>query len=67
MLLTPMLDCVKILTLTPNRDVYLDHTIRRLAKGYAAELNILDKDLKVLFTMIDGKVHQDKWSQLNRN
>jgi len=47
-------DAVKMLTLTPAR-VIGEKNIGAIAKGYYADINILDENLNVIYTMINGK------------
>jgi len=47
-------EAVKMLTLTPAK-VIGEKNIGAIAPGYYADINILDKDLNVIYTMINGK------------
>ena len=53
----PLVDAVKMLSLTPARTIGADD-IGRIAEGYKADINILDNELNVVYTMIDGKEYK---------
>ncbi|HHU50008.1 MAG TPA: N-acetylglucosamine-6-phosphate deacetylase [Clostridiales bacterium] len=52
----PIVDAVKMITLTPAREINEHHHIGRLAEGYDADINVFDDDINILFTMILGEV-----------
>lgn len=52
----PIADAVKMITLTPAREINEHHHIGRLAEGYDADINVFDDDINILFTMILGEV-----------
>ena len=50
----PSEDVITMLTETPARVIGVDHYKGRLKKGYDADINILDRDLKVKSTFVRG-------------
>jgi len=52
----PIADAVKMMSLTPAREINEHHHIGRLAEGYDADINVFDDDINILFTMILGEV-----------
>lgn len=50
----PSEDVITMLTETPARVIGVDHYKGRLEKGYDADINILDRDLKVKSTFVRG-------------
>jgi len=50
----PLVDAIKMLSLTPARTIGAD-SIGRISAGYDADINIVNSDLDVVYTMINGK------------
>lgn len=55
----PLTDAVKMVSLTPARQIHAAG-IGRLAEGYAADLNVFNDRIDILYTMIDGAVFCDR-------
>lgn len=56
----PIADAVKMITLTPAREINEHHHIGRLSKGYDADINVFDDNINILGTMILGKMYTNK-------
>jgi N-acetylglucosamine-6-phosphate deacetylase len=50
----PLTDALRMASLTPAAFLRLDHELGRIAPGYRASLVLLDDDLQVRRTWIDG-------------
>ena len=50
----PFVDVIKMMTLTPAKTIHAD-SIGRIAEGYDADINIIDENYDVVYTMINGK------------
>lgn len=55
----PLCDAVKMLTSTPARVIGLQGSKGRLVAGYDADINVFNEDIKMLTTMIMGKMHRN--------
>ncbi|HHW48696.1 MAG TPA: N-acetylglucosamine-6-phosphate deacetylase [Clostridiaceae bacterium] len=58
----PIVDAVKMITLTPARMINEQNHIGRLAEGYDADINVFDDNINILATMILGKMFFNKLS-----
>ncbi len=54
----PLTDAVKMLSLTPARTIGAKD-VGRIAAGYKADINILNSELDVVYTMIDGREYRN--------
>jgi N-acetylglucosamine-6-phosphate deacetylase len=52
----PLLDAVKMMTLTPAKIMKIDKKKGSISKGKDADLVIFDKNIRVLTTIIEGNV-----------
>ncbi|NLI72899.1 MAG: amidohydrolase family protein, partial [Bacteroidales bacterium] len=52
----PLLDAVKMITLTPAKIMKIDNKKGSIRRGKDADLVIFDKSIKVSHTIIGGKV-----------
>ncbi|NLI72370.1 MAG: amidohydrolase family protein, partial [Bacteroidales bacterium] len=52
----PLLDAVKMITLTPAKIMKIDNKKGSIRRGKDADLVIFDKNIKVLTTIIEGNV-----------
>ncbi len=52
----PLLDAVKMMTLTPAKIMKIDKKKGSICKGKDADLVIFDKNIRVLTTIIEGNV-----------
>ena len=52
----PLLDAVKMITLTPAKIMKIDNKKGSIRRGKDADLVIFDKNIKVSHTIIEGKV-----------
>lgn len=52
----PLLDAVKMASLTPARILKKDASIGSLTVGKQADLLIFDPDIQILLTIIDGRI-----------
>jgi N-acetylglucosamine-6-phosphate deacetylase len=52
----PLLDTIKMLTLTPAKIMKIDDKKGIIKAGYDADLVIFDENIKVLTTIIEGNV-----------
>lgn len=53
----PLVDAVKMTSLTPAREINEHDHIGRLAVGYDADINVFDDDINILSTMILGEMY----------
>ena len=53
----PLIDAIKMVSLTPAKTIG-EKNIGRIAEGYDADINILNENFDVLYTMIKGKEYR---------
>ena len=55
----PLQDAVKMMTVTPARLLNMYDHMGSISAGKAADINLLDENLHVKYTLIDGEVYND--------
>jgi len=53
----PLEDILRCMTINPAKYLGVDHSIGQLKEAYNADINILDRDLFVEKTIVNGHVH----------
>jgi N-acetylglucosamine-6-phosphate deacetylase len=56
----PLLDAVRMMTITPSRIMKVDNITGSIIPGLAADLVIFDKDISIQTTMVKGKIIYQK-------
>lgn len=56
----PLVEAVKTVTITPAKIVKVDDKVGSIEKGKYADFNILDENLNIVCTIIDGKTIKSK-------
>lgn len=56
----PLYDAVRMITATPAKQIGEFHRLGSIREGKLADINLFDEDINIKYTLIDGKVYQNR-------